>query len=143
MKVMLVFPPNWTPTMPHLALPTLTAYLRANGVDVIQRDLNAEVFDDILTRRYINDAVAHLRHDYGPSAKKRPVRLAYPNRQQVLWALQHGPQLAESVQAAKRTIRSERFYDGAASLDAFQVIIQSSGDRLTAVLSRLAAFAEL
>jgi anaerobic magnesium-protoporphyrin IX monomethyl ester cyclase len=24
MKVMLVFPPNWTPTVPHLALPTLT-----------------------------------------------------------------------------------------------------------------------
>ena len=25
--------------MPHLALPTLTAYLRGHGVDVIQRDL--------------------------------------------------------------------------------------------------------
>jgi anaerobic magnesium-protoporphyrin IX monomethyl ester cyclase len=125
MKVMLVFPPNWTPTMPHLALPTLTAYLRANGVEVIQRDLNAEVFDEILTRRYVNQAVAHLRHDYGPTGQKRPVRPAYPNRERVLWALQHGPQLAEDVQAAKRTIRSERFYDGAVSLDAFQVIIQS------------------
>jgi hypothetical protein len=125
MKVMLVFPPNWTPTMPHLALPTLTAYLRANGVEVIQRDLNAEVFDEVLTRRYIDQAVAHLRHDYGPNAKKRPIRRAYPNRERVLWALQHGPQLAEKVQAAKRTIHSERFYDGAASLDAFQVMIQS------------------
>ena len=38
MKVLLVFPP-------HLALPALTAYLRTNGVEVIQRDLNAEVFD--------------------------------------------------------------------------------------------------
>ena len=38
-KVMLLFPPNWTPTMPHLALPTLAAYMRQNGVDVIQRDL--------------------------------------------------------------------------------------------------------
>ena len=28
MKVLLLFPPNWTPAMPHLALPTLTAYLR-------------------------------------------------------------------------------------------------------------------
>ncbi len=46
MKVMLLFPPNWTPSMPHLALPTLTAYLRMRGVEVIQRDLNAEVFDD-------------------------------------------------------------------------------------------------
>ena len=42
---MLCFPPNWNPAMPHLALPTLTAFLRAHGVDVIQRDLNIEVFD--------------------------------------------------------------------------------------------------
>ena len=125
MKVMLAFPPNWTPSMPHLALPTLTAYLRAHGVEVIQRDLNAEVFDEILTRRYINQAVAHLRHDYGPTAQKRPVRRAYPNRQQLLWALQNGEQLADKVQAAKRTIRSTAFYNGAASLGAFEVMIQA------------------
>ena len=53
MKVMLLFPPNWTPTMPHLALPTLTAYLRERGVEVLQRDLNLEVFDEILTQEYM------------------------------------------------------------------------------------------
>ena len=53
MKVMLLFPPNWTPSMPHLSLPTLTAYLRQHGIEVIQRDLNAEVFDEILTRKYM------------------------------------------------------------------------------------------
>ncbi|MFC1959254.1 B12-binding domain-containing radical SAM protein [Chloroflexota bacterium] len=124
MKVMLVFPPNWTPTMPHLALPTLTAYLRAHSIDVIQRDLNAEVFDEILTRRYIKQAVTHLRRDYGPNAKKRPVRLAHPDRQRLLWALENGPQLAKKVQPARRTIRSADFYDGAASLEAFEVILQ-------------------
>ncbi len=53
MKAMLLFPPNWTPSMPHLALPSLTAYLRPRGVEVIQRDLNAEVFDHILTAGYL------------------------------------------------------------------------------------------
>ncbi|MBN1563341.1 MAG: radical SAM protein [Anaerolineae bacterium] len=125
MKVMLVFPPNWTPTMPHLALPTLAAYLRAYGVEVIQRDLNAEVFDEVLTRRYIEQAVSQLRHDYGLNAQKQPVRRALPNRNQVLWALQNGERLAEKVQSAKRMVRSERFYDGTASLDAFEVIIQA------------------
>jgi len=33
MKVMLLFPPNWNPAMPHLALPTLTAFLRAHGIN--------------------------------------------------------------------------------------------------------------
>jgi anaerobic magnesium-protoporphyrin IX monomethyl ester cyclase len=124
MKVMLLFPPNWTPSMPHLALPTLTAYLRPRGIDVIQRDLNAEVFDEILTRRYIQQAVAHLRRDYGLSARRQPVRYAHPPRQQILWALEEGPRLAENVQSAKRTIRSEAFYDGTTSLDAFTTIIQ-------------------
>ena len=60
MKVMLLFPPNWTPSMPHLSLPTLTAYLRMYGIEVIQRDLNVEVFDEILTRRYIKNAVVYF-----------------------------------------------------------------------------------
>ncbi|HEX9439715.1 MAG TPA: hypothetical protein VF909_08540, partial [Roseiflexaceae bacterium] len=63
---MLLFPPNWNPAMPHLALPTLTAFLRAYGVEVIQRDLNIEVFDEVLTRRYLEGALARLRRDYGP-----------------------------------------------------------------------------
>jgi anaerobic magnesium-protoporphyrin IX monomethyl ester cyclase len=124
MKVMLLFPPNWTPSMPHLALPTLAAYLRARGIDVIQRDLNAEVFDEILKRRYINQAIAHLRRDYGLSARKQPVRRSHPPRQQILWALEEGPQLAENVQPAKRIIRSAAFYDGAVSLEAFDTIIK-------------------
>jgi len=33
--------------MPHLALPVLTSSLRAQGVDVIQRDLNLETYDAV------------------------------------------------------------------------------------------------
>ena len=65
MKVMLLFPPNWNPAMPHLALPTLTAFLRAHGVEVIQRDLNIEVFDEVLTRRHIESALTRLRRAIG------------------------------------------------------------------------------
>ena len=61
MHVMLLFPPNWTPTMPHLALPTLAAFLRGHGIRVTQRDLNIEVFETILTRRYIERMLERLR----------------------------------------------------------------------------------
>src|SRR5215208_1647475 len=74
MKVMLLFPPNWNPAMPHLALPTITAFLRAHGVEVIQRDLNIEVFDEVLTRRHLEGALARLRRDYGPQGDRRPPR---------------------------------------------------------------------
>lgn len=124
MKVMLLFPPNWTPSMPHLALPTLTAYLRMHGVEVIQRDLNADVFNEILTRQYMKEAIARLRNDYGPNASRKPPKQAHPARDQVLWALNEGPHLAEQVQAAKRVIRSDDFFDGAKSRAAFEVIIR-------------------
>lgn len=124
MKVMLLFPPNWTPSMPHLALPTLTAYLRMHGVEVIQRDLNAEVFDEILTRKYIKRAIARLRQDYGPNATRKPPKAAHPSREQILWALNEGPQLAEEVQQAKWVLRSDEFFDGPKSLAAFEVIIR-------------------
>jgi anaerobic magnesium-protoporphyrin IX monomethyl ester cyclase len=124
MKILLLFPPNWTPSMPHLALPTLTAYLRMHGVEVIQHDLNAEVFDEILTRRYMVDALARLREDYGPHADRRPPKRAHPPREQILWALNEGPHLANEVQKAKRVIRSDAFFDGPTSLKAFEVIIR-------------------
>lgn len=120
MKTMLLFPPNWTPSMPHLALPTLTAYLRGHGVEVVQRDLNAEVFDEILTRRSIKAAVARLRQDYGPRAARR----SHPPSDRLAWAIGEGPRLADEVQKAKSVIRSSAFFDGPASLKAFKTIIQ-------------------
>jgi len=125
MKVMLLFPPNWTPSMPHLALPTLTAYLREHGVDVIQRDLNATTFDSILTRDFMVDTLARLREDYGADVSRQPSnRRAIPKREQVQWALSEGPSLANEVQRAKRIMRSEEFFDGEKSLSAFETVIK-------------------
>ena len=42
-KVMLLFPPEWVPTAPYLALPSLTAVLREAGHHVVQRDINIEM----------------------------------------------------------------------------------------------------
>ena len=45
LKTMLLFPPEWVPTAPYLALPSLTAVLRENGHEVIQRDINIEMYE--------------------------------------------------------------------------------------------------
>ena len=118
MKVMLLFPPHWTPTMPHLALPTLTAYLRAQGIEVIQRDLNLEVFDQILTRAYLRRALQRLRRFRQESQSA----LTHVPQAAVQRALEAGPQLAEQVEDAKNTLRSETFFDGEASLRAFEYV---------------------
>ncbi len=122
MRVMLCFPPNWNPAMPHLALPTLAAFLRGHGVEVIQRDLNAEVFDEVLTKRHIEGALARLRHDYGQRGDRRPKRAIAAPRELVARVLAGGPKIAAKVESAKRTFRSEAFFDGPIGLKALETI---------------------
>ncbi len=117
MKILLLFPPHWVPAMPHLALPTLTAYLRAHGVEVIQRDLNVEFFDALLTRAAMNDSVARLR--------ERLSSVSGSAAQTLRAALADGPRLAAQVEGAKAVFRSPAFFDGEASLPAFLTLAQS------------------
>lgn len=44
MKSALIFLPDWNTTHPYLSLPCLSAYLKENGVEVRQIDLNIEWF---------------------------------------------------------------------------------------------------
>src|SRR5690242_11111865 len=104
MKVFLAFPPNWTPSMPHLALPTLTAYLRGHGVDVTQRDLNIETFNEVLTRRFLEQSLTRLRQEYGPRGTKTSPRPHQPRREVIQRALAQGPEIAASVERARRTL---------------------------------------
>ena len=48
MRVALVYPPTCDPTAPYLAVPMLTGFLRANGVEVLPIDANVEAFDALL-----------------------------------------------------------------------------------------------
>ena len=45
LKTMLLFPPEWVPTAPYLALPSLTAVLREAGHEVIQKDVNIDMYN--------------------------------------------------------------------------------------------------
>ncbi len=48
MKIALVYPPTCDPTAPYLAVPMLTGFLRANGVEVVPVDSNVEAYDHLL-----------------------------------------------------------------------------------------------
>ncbi len=122
-RVCLLFPPNWTPTMPHLALPSLTAFLRQEGVQVMQRDLNIEVFDEILTESHLADCIELVRLRFGPRGHSEP-QGPEPPPQTVAWALDHGRDLAGRVEQAKSVIRSPAFYDGPTGFASFQTLTQ-------------------
>ena len=98
--------------MPHLALPTLTAHLRAQGVDVVQRDLNLEIFDTLLTPGYLEMSAERLAA--GP----------LPEGLRQRWEAR-APELIAHVETAKATMRDARFYDGRTSLHAFLTLVQS------------------
>lgn len=107
--------------MPHWALPRLTSYLRSHGVGVIQRDLNVETFDTILTRTYLAQVVDRLRRDYRAHSSRWPA----PRRSLVEWALALGAKLVAQIEDAMRVLRSDALLDGPTGLSAFQTMLQS------------------
>ena len=60
LKTMLLFPPEWVPTAPYLALPSLTAVLRQNGHEVVQKDVNIEMYDHFFTDTFLIWVMARI-----------------------------------------------------------------------------------
>jgi anaerobic magnesium-protoporphyrin IX monomethyl ester cyclase len=58
MSVVFLFPPVVDPRAPHLAIPSLAAYLRRNGVEVSVRDLNLEALEWIADEAYLQSAAS-------------------------------------------------------------------------------------
>jgi radical SAM superfamily enzyme YgiQ (UPF0313 family) len=115
-KVMLVFPPDWYPSEPYLSLPTLTAVLRGAGHEVIQKDVNLEMYDwffseDFLRRvlRRVPQQLDRLRK----LSKKRGLAEWEEELQVALCDLTRDriAALTEKAETAKRIIRGEEFYD--------------------------------
>jgi len=95
--------------MPYLALPALTAFLRTHGVEVVQRDLNLETYDIVLSRTYLEQSLERLRADYSRGRNR-----TIPGK--IEWAFAEGPQLAAKIENAKSVFRSPAFYDAEISL---------------------------
>ncbi|WP_447972535.1 B12-binding domain-containing radical SAM protein [Nitrospira sp. Kam-Ns4a] len=116
MKVMLVFPPDWYPSEPYLSLPTLTAVLRAAGHQVVQKDVNLEMYDwyfsgDFLHRvlRRVPQQLDRLRK----LARKRELEDWERDLQLALCELTRDriAELTEKAERAKRIVRGQEFYD--------------------------------
>jgi hypothetical protein len=113
MKVLLLFPPSWHPSQPYLSLPSLTAFLRQNGIsNVVQRDLNIELLDILLTRKtcgeFYQRIVDKLRFldkvsGYSPLEQEKRQALAH--------AAKAITEIIDRVESAKNSLRSEDFYN--------------------------------
>ncbi len=114
-KVMLLFPPEWVPTAPYLALPSLTAVLRQAGHDVIQRDVNIEMYDHFFTMEFLVWVNARLRMQLKvlQDTKKAGKLTEKEADQKALVEQTYAvdvSDLAERAEDAKLIVRGERFY---------------------------------
>lgn len=116
MKTILLFPPTWHPSQPYLSLPSLTGFLKQEGVtNVIQRDLGIEVLEGFLTQETgrityerIQDRIKTLER-MGTQGETGPSSQEHLHRMQE--ALDWFPPLYDQIESAKRTLRSEDFFD--------------------------------
>lgn len=117
-KIMLLFPPDWYPSEPYLSLPTLTAFLRRAGHDVVQKDVNLEMYDWYFSADFLKrvlkrvpqqlDRLKRLARDRGLSEEETELQMALCGCTRTRIA-----DLIEQAERAKAIIRSPDFYDAA------------------------------
>ncbi|WP_437979832.1 B12-binding domain-containing radical SAM protein [Sorangium sp. So ce117] len=113
MRIALVYPPTCDPTAPYLAVPMLTGFLRANGVEVLPVDANVEAFDALLTAQRMADLRDRLEARLGELDR----RASLPHADQLEYlalarARGDAHAVPDAVDLAKATLRSpDAFYD--------------------------------
>ncbi len=115
-KVMLLFPPEWVPTAPYLALPSLTAVLREAGHHVVQRDVNIEMYDHFFSMEFLIWVKARLGIQLKPLQDQDHAGTLTDQQIDQKAVVEQAYavdvfDLAERAEDAKRVVRGDRFYD--------------------------------
>ncbi len=63
-KMLLIFPPQWTPIGPHFAIASLVGQLKNKGYSANCLDLNIEFYNKILTKEYLTNVIEKIKKDY-------------------------------------------------------------------------------
>jgi len=116
MKVMLVFPPDWYPSEPYLSLPTLTSVLRAAGHEVIQKDINLEMYDWYFSEDFLKRVLRRVPQQLDRLRKLSKKRELVEWERDVQLALcdltrDYIADLIKKAETAKHIVRSQEFYD--------------------------------
>lgn len=114
-KIRLIFPPQGHFTQPYLALPCLKAYLQKNGFsDVGLIDASIEAYDRFLSPEYLRFAAERANQRLSLERLDGAEELAFGDQEAFRAAAEArvaAPALIAGIEAAKRIVRSEEFYD--------------------------------
>ncbi len=116
MKVMLVFPPDWFPSEPYLSLPTLSAVLRSAGHEVVQKDVNLEMYEWFFSGDFLNRVLEKVPYQLERLEKKALLEELNEVDKELRVALTECTstrisELTQKAEDAKRIVRSHDFYD--------------------------------
>ncbi|OQW61730.1 MAG: B12-binding domain-containing radical SAM protein, partial [Proteobacteria bacterium HN_bin10] len=143
MKVLLLFPPDWFPSEPYLSLPSLTAVLRQAGHQVVQKDINLEMWDWYFSEDFLKKVLRRVPQQLDrlrKLAKKRELSHEEMDLQLTLCDVtrQRIDELIKKAEKAKAIVRGETFYD----IDQLEWAIQVFRE-VTAVISMVYAPARI
>ena len=110
MKSALIFPPQWFPSQPYLALPTLKAYLENKGHVVDQFDFNIECYEVFLSREYLTRCVEIIRHRLSQPAYTSADREAQSVYRQILSDPGYLETIFSEVKDAANVLRTEELF---------------------------------
>ncbi len=130
-KVMLLFPPEWVPTAPYLALPSLTAVLRQAGHQVVQRDINIEMYDHFFSDSFLIWIKARQTMQLKALEEKELHGDLTDKEMGQKAALEQAADvdvfdLAERAEESKRVVRGPQFYEAEkleAALNTFREVM--------------------
>ena len=111
MKVALLFPPQWYPSQPYLALPTLKAHLESRGHEVDQFDLNIECYDIFLSQKYLEHCTKIIRKRIDDPARAIEDQEVRPVYKDILSDTAFLESILNEVEDAKNVLKDEnRFF---------------------------------
>jgi hypothetical protein len=115
MKIALIYPPTCDPTAPYLSVPTLTGYLRAQGVEVRPIDANIEAYSRLLRRESLSVLAGRLEAGWASLKRKSPLTHAEQLAGAALWEAREdarsAPDAIDDALAVLRDRSGERFFD--------------------------------
>ncbi|MFX0208019.1 MAG: B12-binding domain-containing radical SAM protein [Candidatus Hodarchaeota archaeon] len=112
MKVELVFPPQWVPANPYLSVPSLTGFLKESGYNVIQKDVNIESYDALLSKSMLRgcyDKISEKIRQYEDKETLNKEQKHYFSKLRFYANL--ADVVLDNIENAKKKIRSE-FFEG-------------------------------
>jgi anaerobic magnesium-protoporphyrin IX monomethyl ester cyclase len=110
--VILIFPPQWSVLQPYLSLPSLTAYLRKEGISVNQYDLNIDFFHEVLSKEFLEPMCNGLKDIYNDLSTRSSLT---PYEQSELYRIfliiPELDYVLSEIENAKRLLQSDAFYN--------------------------------